>query len=198
MSAEQSPTTTITFVTSNAKKLAELNAILRDLTGFQPPLNARNIDLPEIQGDPALIVREKCRYAAQIVQGPTLVEDTQLCFHAFGGLPGPYVKYFLQNLGSAGLEKLLMAWDDKGATAQCLFALANDSAAEPLVFCGQTPGRIVPPRGERNFGWDPIFQPDGSERTYAEMSEAEKNAISHRYRAAAALATYLRNTWTTR
>jgi inosine triphosphate pyrophosphatase len=195
MLSELAPSTPITFVTGNAGKLAELKAILHDLLGTQLPLDAKRIDLPELQGDPELIVREKCRQAAGIVQGPVLVEDTQLCFHAFGGLPGPYIKYFLQNLGPDGVEKMLLAWDDKRATAQCLFALALDSKTEPEVFCGQTQGHIVPPRGKHNFGWDPIFQPEGSEKTYAEMSEAEKNVISHRYRAAALLAKALSKTY---
>jgi inosine triphosphate pyrophosphatase len=188
----------LTFVTSNEKKLAELRAILRDLVGMEVTIEARHIDLPEIQGEAEDIAREKCRYAARAIQGPALVEDTQLCYHAFGGLPGPYVKYFLRNLGPEGMEKLLAAWDDKRATAQCIFALAVDADAEPHLFTGQTLGRIVVPRGKRNFGWDPIFQPDGHEKTYAEMSEGEKNAISHRFRAASRLAEFLRNQYTTR
>jgi inosine triphosphate pyrophosphatase len=53
-----------------------------------------------------------------------------------------------------------------------------------VLFEGRTPGRIVPARGGHAFGWDPIFQPDeGGGGTYAEMTKADKNAISHRYRA---------------
>ncbi len=54
---------------------------------------------------------------------------------------------------------------------------------EPLVFIGQTHGKIVMPRGPTNFGWDPIFQPDGFDQTYAEMEKEAKNDISHRGRA---------------
>lgn len=51
------------------------------------------------------------------------------------------------------------------------------------MFEGRTDGRIVPARGPRNFGWDPIFEPEGYSQTYAEMDKDTKNSISHRYRA---------------
>lgn len=53
----------------------------------------------------------------------------------------------------------------------------------PQIFDGRTAGSIVPPRGPTDFGWDPVFQPEGRDVTYAEMPKAEKNAISHRGRA---------------
>ena len=59
------------------------------------------------------------------------------------------------------------------------------------MFTGRTPGRIVPARGPTDFGWDPVFQPDGFEETYAEMPKAVKNKISHRYRSLTELRTYL-------
>lgn len=78
-------------------------------------VNAVDVDLPELQGEPEDIAREKCRLAAQQVQGPVMVEDTSLCFNAMGGLPGPYCKWFLQNLGPAGLHKML------GRDAVCVY-----------------------------------------------------------------------------
>jgi inosine triphosphate pyrophosphatase len=59
-------------------------------------------------------------------------------------------------------------------------------------FIGETKGEIVPPRGPENFGWDPVFQPDGFKQTFAEMSSEQKNAISHRYKALNNLATFLK------
>lgn len=59
------------------------------------------------------------------------------------------------------------------------------------MFEGRTDGRIVPARGPRNFGWDPIFEPEGFSQTYAEMDKDTKNAISHRYRALDKLRAYL-------
>lgn len=66
----------------------------------------------------------------------------------------------------------------------------------PQIFDGRTPGTIVPARGPPNFGWDPIFQPDGFDQTYAELDKEVKNTISHRYRALAKLRDFLLTTTT--
>ena len=78
----------ISFVTGNAKKLEEVTAILGTSCPFT--LVAVKIDLPELQGEPEEVSKEKCRQAAAIVMGPVMVEDTSLCFNALGGLPGQY------------------------------------------------------------------------------------------------------------
>ncbi|CAN6725822.1 unnamed protein product [Malus baccata var. baccata] len=171
----------VTFVTGNAKKLEEVRAIL----GTSIPFNSLKLDLPELQGEPEDISKEKARLAAIQVNGPVLVEDTCLCFNALKGLPGPYIKWFLQKLGHEGLNNLLMAYEDKSAYALCSFSFTTGPSVEPLTFLGKTPGRIVPARGPTDFGWDPVFQPDGYEQTYAEMPKEEKNKISHRFRALA-------------
>jgi len=59
-------------------------------------LTNAKIDLPELQGEPEDIAREKCRLAAEAVGGPVMCEDTCLCFNKLGGLPGPYIKWFLE------------------------------------------------------------------------------------------------------
>ena len=101
---------------------------------------------------------------------------------------GPYIKWFLEALKPEGLFKLLTAWEDKSAYAMCIFGYSDgslDEAGKPkvILFEGKTPGKIVVPRGPNNFGWDPCFQPDGFEKTYAELDKDVKNTISHRFRA---------------
>ncbi|KAF3616141.1 Inosine triphosphate pyrophosphatase [Capsicum annuum] len=178
----------LTFVTGNAKKLEEVRAIL----GQSIPFQSLKLDLPELQGEPEDISKEKARIAAKEVNGPVLVEDTCLCFNALKGLPG--------------LNNLLMAYEDKTAYAMCIFSLALGPNTEPMTFVGKTlldgsaarqacvayeygylvqdkPGRIVPARGPNDFGWDPIFEPHGYDQTYAEMPKEEKNKISHRGKA---------------
>ncbi|KAJ6414660.1 hypothetical protein OIU84_003626 [Salix udensis] len=191
----------VTFVTGNAKKLEEVRAIL----GQAVPFQSLKLDLPELQGEPEEISKEKARLAAVEVKGPVLVEDTCLCFNALKGLPGPYMKiskvyhfcmylyvmilavvfckWFLQKIGHEGLNNLLMAYEDKSAYALCAFSFALGPDAEPITFLGKTLGKIVAARGPNDFGWDPIFQPEGYEQTYAEMPKDEKNKISHRSRA---------------
>ena len=103
-------TSVITFVTGNEKKqvelrlfvsyvwilfpvfarLEEVQAIFGTNVPFQ--LTNRALDLPELQGDPVEVAKEKCKLAAAAVGGPVMVEDTSLCFNALGGLPGIYIK----------------------------------------------------------------------------------------------------------
>ena len=126
------------------------------------------------------------------VNGPVIIEDTCLCFNALGGMPGPYIKWFLSALGPDNLPRLLADFDDKSANAVCMFGYA-ESVEKINVFEGKTAGKIVSPRGPRDFGWDPIFQPDGLLETYAEMDKIEKNKISHRFRALEKLKAHLIN-----
>ena len=79
---------------------------------------------------------------------------------------------------------MLSAWEDKSSYALCTFAFSPGGEGDEVVlFEGRTDGAIVEPRGPRDFGWDPCFQPDGYGQTYAEMDKDVKNSISHRRRA---------------
>lgn len=104
-------------------------------------VKAANLDLPELQGEPKEIAKEKCRLAAEQVGGAVMVEDTSLCFNAMGGLPGPYIKWFLQKLGHDGLNRMLAGFEDKTGYAQCIFAyspggsLFNDLECHILLPC---------------------------------------------------------------
>ena len=112
-----------------------------------------------------------------------MVEDTSLCFNALGGLPGVYIKWFLEKLGHEGLNKMLVGFDDKSAYAQCIFSFTPSPSVEPICFVGRTHGKIVAARGPLDFGWDPIFEPEeGGGLTFAEMPKEAKNGISHRAR----------------
>ncbi|XP_023616048.1 inosine triphosphate pyrophosphatase isoform X2 [Myotis lucifugus] len=127
----------LVFVTGNAKKLEEVIQILGDK--FPCTLVAKKIDLPEYQGEPDEISIQKCQEAARQVQGPVLVEDTCLCFNALGGLPGPYIKWFLEKLKPEGLHQLLAGFEDKSAYALCTFAFSTGNASEPVrLFRGRT------------------------------------------------------------
>eukprot|EP00238_Polyblepharides_amylifera_P014104 CAMPEP_0196579802 /NCGR_PEP_ID=MMETSP1081-20130531/24840_1 /TAXON_ID=36882 /ORGANISM="Pyramimonas amylifera, Strain CCMP720" /LENGTH=197 /DNA_ID=CAMNT_0041899495 /DNA_START=166 /DNA_END=759 /DNA_ORIENTATION=+ len=182
---------TISFATGNKNKLREVQQILGDEYSSRFVLESVDIDLPELQGLPEDIAKLKAAEAASRTGCGVVVEDTSLCFNALGGLPGPYVKWFLGNVGPGGLEKMLKGFEDKTAYAQCIFAYCSGPGAETLVFVGQTPGRIVEPRGPTDFGWDPIFEPDGFDQTYAEMDKTIKNTISHRYKALDKFRSYL-------
>ncbi|CAG9784599.1 unnamed protein product [Diatraea saccharalis] len=174
---------TLTFVTGNVKKLEEVRAILGN--NFPLEIISHNLDLPELQGEINEVSIKKCQEAARKLKTPVLVEDTSLCFKALNGLPGPYIKWFLEKIQPEGLSKLLTGWEDKSAEAICTFAYCtgNCEDLDVILFQGITKGKIVPPRGTRDFGWDCVFQPDGHDKTYAELPKETKNTISHRYKA---------------
>lgn len=179
----------IVFVTGNAKKLEEFVAILGK--NFSREITSKKIDLPEYQGEIDDICRSKCRAAADLIKGPVIIEDTCLCFNAMKGLPGPYIKWFLDKLGPEGLHQMLHGWEDKSAEAICTFAYCAGEPKDPvLLFQGRTQGTIVSPRGPRDFGWDPCFQPLGGDKTYAELPKEMKNQISHRSKAVEKLKEY--------
>lgn len=182
----------LTFITGNAKKLQEVRQILPN--DFPYELVAKKIDLPELQGgDAKEIALEKCRLASEQIRGPCFTEDTCLSFTALNGMPGPYIKWFLEKCGHDGLNRMLVGFDDKSATASTFLAFTEgDKDDEIHVFEGATPGKIVQPRGCLDFGWDPIFEPDeGEGKTYAEMEKNAKNQISHRSRALAKFFQYV-------
>jgi len=188
----------IVFITGNLNKLREVSAILNDnKEGVKIPIINQLIDLPELQGTPETISREKC--LAMEVNGPVMVEDTCLCFNALGGLPGPYIKWFLDECGLDGLNKMLVGFDDKTGYALATFSFKAGPGQTVHTFVGKTEGTIVQARGKDGFGWDPIFEPtEGKGKTFAELSSDEKNAIYHRRRGLEKLQSFLlenKNLW---
>ena len=184
----------INFVSGNKNKLRELNDIFHEhFKDIQ--IKQLDIDLPELQGFPEDIVKGKLKLAlekAKNLQGPVLVEDTSLCFNAYGGLPGAYIKYFLKAIKPEGLYKMACAFEDHSAVAQSIYGLQKNEKEEPHLFVGRTEGEIVEPKGDNNFGWDPCFKPSCSKNTYAQMDEKEKNKISHRGKSTKAMINWIK------
>lgn len=174
----------IIFVTGNANKLREVQQLLASHNNSHVIVN-EPIDLLEIQGsDLNQIALTKCKQAVSTLgtAKPLFVEDTALCFNALNGLPGAYIKWFLQLVSLDDLVRMLEGFEDKSAKAVTTIAFFDPNSGFH-VFQGITNGVIVPTRGSTNFGWDSIFQPAEGNETYAEMDSAAKNAISHRAKA---------------
>jgi len=180
----------IHFVTGNARKFQEAQEILGSDSNIT--LVPISIDLTEIQGDPEEVATAKCKEAVGIVNAPVIIDDISLCFDALNGLPGPYVKWFIDRIGVEGTYKLLDGFEDKRAVAMCIFAY-GEPGSEVRLFKGVGGGRIVPPRGPRDFGWESIFEPDGHELTYSEMGHSFKNQVSVRSKAVSLLKEYFLN-----
>jgi len=162
------------FVTSNPNKFRELSELL------ECNLSRIDLDLQEIQTtDLHELVTFKLSQAYEHVQAPVIVEDTSLYFEAWNNLPGPLVKFFLENIGLTGMVSALDKFINNSAIAACCLGFTKDGKSMHL-FEGEVKGNIVEPRGSQHFGWDPIFLPTGYQRTFGEMSSQEKHQISPR------------------
>ncbi|KAF4456711.1 Ham1 family protein [Fusarium austroafricanum] len=166
----------INLITGNANKINDIKAILVP-TGFT--VRNQALDLPEIQGSIEEITIAKCRKGAEMVGGPVVVDDTALCFNAMDGMPGPYIKFFLEALGPEQLHLLLAGFPDKTAEAIATIGYSRGPGHEPVLFQGRINGTIVPARGVMQYGWQTCFEVDGMDLTLAEMPDEEKHKISH-------------------
>ncbi len=167
------------FITGNEHKLEEFNSILSpEIKVYQ-----KDIELPEIQSiDSKEVIKFKLIEASKYQQGELLVEDTSLSLEALNWkLPGPLIKWFVKALDRKGIFELANKAGLFGAEAKTMIGYSNGK--EILFFEGTIKGKIVKPKGESGFGWDPIFIPEGKTKTFAEMHSKEKNEISHRKRA---------------
>ncbi len=176
----------IYFITGNKNKLAEVQTVL-------PEVEKLEIDLPEIQElDAQKIIEAKLTEALKHKEDEFIVEDTSLHLDCLNGLPGPLIKWFLQTIGNQGLAQLADKLGNDKAEAVTMIGYAK-SQNEMQFFEGRVKGKIVNPRGETKFGWDPIFIPDGHDKTFAEMGIEEKNKISMRRMALNKLKEFLRS-----
>lgn len=161
------------------------------------PIEHVKYDLDELQSlDLRKVVEHKVREAYKIAQKPVLVEDVALTIHAFGALPGTLIKWFLEEAGTDGIVKMLEGFSDRTATASIMYGLYD--GVEVHVFEGTTTGVVADkPRTSEHDGWhgstswNSIFIPDGSTKTYAEMTDEEILPFSHRAQAIAKLKSFL-------
>ncbi|GHO59267.1 non-canonical purine NTP pyrophosphatase [Ktedonobacter robiniae] len=173
----------ILFVTGNKDKLREVSELI-------PAVQGIDVDLPEIQElDAHKVIAAKLVEAQKYHSGAFLVEDTSLSLNGMGGLPGPLAKWFVRSIGIDGVYALSKTFGAR-ATARTIVGYADENN-NMLFFEGSLGGLVVPPRGTDGFGWDAIFQPDGHEKTFAEMSLEEKSQCSMRKIAIEGLRNYL-------
>lgn len=175
----------------NSGKVREIAALLAPLG--VTAVSAASLGLPEPEetetsfaGNAAL----KARAAAEASGLPALADDSGLEVTALAGAPGVYSARWAgaeRDFGAAMRrvrdEMQARAATDRSARFVCALALAEPGGAV-AVFEGEARGQIVwPPRGDKGFGYDPIFEPDGHRRTFGEMSHDEKLPLTHRARA---------------
>lgn len=170
------------FVSSNQGKYQELKKTFENLELYP-------LDIPEYQGSHEEIVKGKCRYAYDILKRPLIVEDSSLSFQAWNGMPGPYIKPFMENNTCQHIYDLLKPFS-KEAVASCIIGYVDSQGI--TLFTGSTKGQIVSPIGTYGFSWDPIFEAEGQPKgSFATLTEEEKILFSPRQKAANALQKYL-------
>ncbi len=165
------------LVTGNAGKIAEAQRIVGRELDNEP------LDLPEIQSlDLVEVLEGKAREAFRRLARPVVVEETGLFLDAMNGFPGPLVKWMLEAMGPLGIASACHGLGDMGAQARC--ALAFFDGKELVIAQGESRGKLVlKPAGSQGFGWDPVFVPEESDLTYAQLSPEEKDQFGHRGRA---------------
>ena len=180
---------TIHFVTSNNGKFKEVEAKLAPL-GFE--VVQERHDYPEVQADNLDdVAMFGMEYLKEVGMAEFIIEDSGLFIEPLGGFPGIYSSYILKTLCNPGILRLLGDRKDRGAIFRSCFGHFS-TAHGPALIKGECKGSIsFEQRGKGGFGFDPIFIPDGEERTFAEMSVEEKNSMSHRGRALEALFKHL-------
>jgi XTP/dITP diphosphohydrolase len=172
----------IFFVTNNIHKFNEARRVLAE---SKISVGMLRIKSPEIQSESleeiaqASVIQafRKCRL-------PVMVEDAGLFVDAVNGFPGPYASYVYRTVGNEGLLRLMENIDNRKARFKSVVAYLSSRSEPPKRFDGTVEGEIV--RSERRksdetgFGFDPVFKPNHSGKTFAQMSVVEKCKLSHR------------------
>lgn len=175
----------IFFATNNINKFNEARKVLSEFKIAVGMLRAKTLEiqsdrLEEIAKTSALQTLEKTHL-------PTIVEDAGLFINALNGFPGPYSAYVYKTIGNRGLLRLMENTENREAKFQSVIAYCSQELKSPICFKGEAVGEIrkeeLRRSRESGFGFDPLFKPAKSDRTFAEMTTDEKNRFSHRAQA---------------
>ena len=185
----------IILASSNEHKVKEVNAIVsgHGIEFVLPPTGFDPIENGETFEENSLI---KAREAWKLGKTWTLADDSGLCIDALNGAPGIHSARYADT-PQARIDRVLSEMsgvENRSARFKCCMTLLSPSGEVAFAYTGVCEGSIVDKqRGVNGFGYDPIFLVEGTEKTMAELSEEEKNEISHRGRALKEVLKYLKN-----
>ena len=190
----------IVFASHNEGKIKEIKKLLAPY-GIKVK-SALDMNLPDVEETGKTFEENsllKSRTIAKLVNMPCLADDSGLCVDALNGAPGVYSARYAPNRDfDKGMEKLLAEMEkspnkSRNAHFSCVISLAWPDG-QYKVFAGQVDGKIALHKmGVGGFGYDPLFVPEGFTCSFAQMSQEEKNKISHRGRAVEKLKDFLNN-----
>lgn len=189
----------IAFATNNAHKLAEVQAVLGPAFTLVTPRECGvTEEIPEEQPTLEGNASQKSHYLHARTGLDCFADDTGLEVNALGGDPGVHsARYATEGHDFAANNRLLLknltGVTDRRARFRTVISLIM--RGKEHLFEGVVEGRIIDhEQGAKGFGYDPLFVPDGYDRTFAQMTTEEKNAVSHRARAVRKLAAFLQQT----
>jgi XTP/dITP diphosphohydrolase len=167
------------FVTSNRHKFGEAKSILN---GYGVKIDSLNLAVEEIRNESCARVAEaSVKIAYSRARKPLFVEDSGLFVRALNGFPGTYSAWAFGKIGNEGLLRLMRGMRDRRASFVSAVAYADENGVH--VFEGSCEGKIsAKMAGKNGFGYDPVFVPSGSRKTFAQDA-ALKARVSHRRRA---------------
>ena len=198
----------LVLASNNKGKLAELQTLFAPLgiaLVAQAAFNISEADEPfHTFVENALA---KARHASLHSGLPAMADDAGLCVDAFGGLPGVQTAFYCTQFGypksddnnrKALLEQMVGLTDRRAALVSTLVAVRSAQDPEPLIATGRAVGEITTePLGDKGFGFDPVMWIPALGKTFAQMADEEKNALSHRGQAAQAMLALMRERWFT-
>mgnify|MGYP005616269951 CR=1 FL=1 len=162
-----------TFITGNQGKADYLTKLL----GLN--IGRVAVDTDEIQSlDIKEVIAHKAKQAYELIGRPALVEDVSLEFNALGGLPGTFIKFFVDYTGLEATCRMLDGFTDRTAVAKCAYGYYDGK--ELTIFEGSACGVIAlnPSDGDKGFGWDKIFIPEGyGNRIRADLNQDEYDEL---------------------
>ena len=196
----------LVLASNNRGKLAELQALFAGLDMVL--ISQTSLGVTEAEEPYRTFVENaltKARHASQSTGLPAIADDAGLCVDAFGGLPGVDTAFYATQFGyekgdannvKALLEQLKGQSNRRAALVSTLVALRSKDDPEPLIAVGRAVGEITEkPIGDNGFGFDPVMYIPQLGKTFAQLSDSEKNAISHRGRAAQQMLALMRANW---
>ena len=170
----------IYFITSNKGKVLEAQ---NKFSTINIDIVQKNFGYPEIQAEKLEDVAVfGVKYLQDRINEPFILEDAGLFIDVLNGFPGVYSSYVYHTLGCEGVLLLMKDFNEskRDATFRSVFAY-KEPKSKPLFFVGECDGKISTELlGDNGFGYDPIFIPHDSNRTFAQMKTDEKNSFSHR------------------
>lgn len=173
------------FATNNINKFNEARTVFAEHMIAVGMLRVKTL---EIQSDSLEEIAETSVVEAfNHCHLPLIVEDAGLFIDALNGFPGPYAAYAYKTIGNSGLLKLTENIENRKAKFKSVIAYYSSELKTPIHFKGEVLGEITKKEKRRSdesgFGFDPIFKPTNSTKTFAEMTITEKNKYSHRAKA---------------